>query len=485
MADREDAQRGFLITGQSFYLLPTADSGISQLPALFADLRAVTARRGRGPELSSLINEMEATQVEWVEKAARPEVDARRELDAYLESSASVAALIQAGTGKAVMDTIRVALTEFVEIEEGLALGHYESATAAESTTRRVAFALLGLALGAGILIAFHTRRAIAVPLASLVDAAKAVGTGDLGVVTAVQAEDEVGEVAEAFNTMVSNLSTAAGARVALESQLLQAQKLESIGHMAAGIEHELNTPIQYVGDNTRFLQESFGTLMPLLQECSTADAATIRAALEKADVEFLVEEIPRAFAQSLNGLDRVTHIVQSIKEFSHPGAVGMSDVDINHTLERTITVATNEWKYVAEMKTDFDPELPAVPCRADQISQVFLNLIINAVHAIRDVVGETPVTRGIITISTRRVGGQVEIRVQDTGTGIPEAIRGQIFDPFFTTKAVGQGTGQGLAITHGVIVGKHGGTIDCETEEGTGTTFVIRLPLERARRAA
>ena len=343
----------------------------------------------------------------------------------------------------------------------------------------------MAVAVVLGSIIAVVTSRAISRPIATLVEATEAVGTGDLGTQIQTDASDEIGDLTRAFNVMVARLADASTKRDQLESQLLQAQKLESIGHMAAGIEHEFNTPIQYVGDNTRFLQESFGTLMPLLQEGSTADAATIRAALEKADVEFLVEEIPRAFAQSLNGLDRVTHIVQSIKEFSHPGTVGMSDVDINHALESTITVTTNEWKYVAEMKTDLDPELPLVPCLADQVSQVFLNLIINAVHAIRDVVGETPVTRGTITISTRRAGGQVEIRVQDTGTGIPEAIRGQIFDPFFTTKAVGQGTGQGLAITHGVIVGKHGGTIDCETEEGTGTTFVIRLPLERAQRAA
>jgi len=153
--------------------------------------------------------------------------------------------------------------------------------------------------------------------------------------------------------------------------------------------------------------------------------------------------------------------------------------VDLNHAIENTITVAKNEWKYVAEMETDFDPALPPVPCLPGELNQVILNMIINAAHAIADVMGDGSKGKGTIRITTRRDGNWAEIRISDTGTGIPEAIRDRIFDPFFTTKEVGKGTGQGLAIARSMIVDKHGGTIDFETQEGKGTTFIIRLPLE------
>ncbi|MBW2127660.1 MAG: hypothetical protein JRH08_18935 [Deltaproteobacteria bacterium] len=153
--------------------------------------------------------------------------------------------------------------------------------------------------------------------------------------------------------------------------------------------------------------------------------------------------------------------------------------MDLNHAIENTITVAKNEWKYVAEMETDFDPALPPVPCLPGELNQVILNMIINAAHAIADVMGDGSKGKGTIRITTRRDGNWAEIRISDTGTGIPEAIRDRIFDPFFTTKEVGKGTGQGLAIARSMIVDKHGGTIDFETQEGKGTTFIIRLPLE------
>jgi signal transduction histidine kinase len=188
--------------------------------------------------------------------------------------------------------------------------------------------------------------------------------------------------------------------------------------------------------------------------------------------------EVPQAIQQSLQGIGRVTTIVRAMKEFSHPGSEEKSDTDLNRAIETTITVARNEWKYVAEVVTDFDPALPLVRCLPGEINQVILNLIVNAAHAIADVVENNGKSKGTITIRTRSQGDRVEIRVSDTGTGIPETIRAKIFDPFFTTKGVGKGTGQGLAIAHSVIVDKHGGTISCETEVGKGTTFVIRLPL-------
>ncbi len=286
--------------------------------------------------------------------------------------------------------------------------------------------------------------------------------------------------------------------RKILESQLIQSQKLESIGQLAAGIAHEINTPTQYVGDNTRFLQDAFNDLCKLinrytdmLKACKNGGVTDVLIreveAMEKeADVEYLTEEIPRAIQQSLEGVERVTKIVRAMKEFSHPGTNEKAYLDINKAIESTITVARNEWKYVAEMATSFDTSLPLVSCLPDEFNQVILNVIINAAHAISDVApprshaerGNENAGKGAITISTHRDGNWAEVRIQDTGTGIPEAIRSKIFDPFFTTKEVGKGTGQGLAIAHDIVVKKHDGTITFETEMGKGTTFIIRLPI-------
>jgi PAS domain S-box-containing protein len=278
--------------------------------------------------------------------------------------------------------------------------------------------------------------------------------------------------------------------RKILESQLSQAQKLESIGQLAAGIAHEINTPTQYVGDNIRFLQDSFTDLSDLLaayqQLLDEAKAgpvaeekiAEIEDAQAEIDVEFLLEEIPSAIGQSLEGIERVSGIVRAMKEFSHPGVDQKTAIDINKAIDSTITVARNEWKYVADLETDFDATLPPVPCLPGEFNQAILNMIINATHAIADVSGNGSRDKGVITVKTRRHGEWVEIRISDTGTGIPPAVRPRIFDPFFTTKEVGQGTGQGLSIAHSVIVDKHGGMINFETELGQGTTFTIQLPL-------
>jgi signal transduction histidine kinase len=279
--------------------------------------------------------------------------------------------------------------------------------------------------------------------------------------------------------------------RLRLERELTQAQKLESIGQLAAGIAHEINTPTQFIGDNVRFLQDSFGDVnmllgkyRTLLDSCRIGPVqpqvlTEIETLMEKADIEYLVEEIPKAIQQSLEGIERVAKIVRAMKEFAHPGTEGKTLVHLNKAIESTVTVARNEWKYVADMVTDFDPTLPDVPLLLGDFNQVVLNLIVNAAHAIADVVRLTPDTKGTITISTHRQGEWAEVRITDTGTGIPESVRGKVFDPFFTTKGVGKGTGQGLAISRSVIVEKHGGSITFDTVIGQGTTFIIRLPLQ------
>ncbi len=275
-----------------------------------------------------------------------------------------------------------------------------------------------------------------------------------------------------------------------MQAELAHAQKLESVGQLAAGIAHEINTPTQYVGDNMRFLKEAFSNISTvldsfekLLQAAKDGSmdeqlVAEVEAAIKQADIEYLREEIPQAIDQSLDGVERVAKIVRAMKEFSHPGDEEKSLVNLTEAIETTITVARNEWKYVAEMVTEFDPELPEVSCLPGELNQVFLNLIVNAAHAITDKLGDGATEKGTITVGTRRDGEWAEIFVRDTGTGIPEDVRARIFDPFFTTKEVGKGTGQGLAIARSVVVDKHGGTIECETEQGKGSTFIVRLPI-------
>jgi len=270
--------------------------------------------------------------------------------------------------------------------------------------------------------------------------------------------------------------------RKVLHQQLLQAQKLESIGQLAAGIAHEINTPTQYIGDNARFLKDAFTDLATVLRSyrerlAAFGQAGTPAAGAQDPDVEYLLKEIPTAIEQTLDGVGRVSTLVSAMKEFSHPGSKQKSEVDLNRAIQSTIVVARNEWKYVADMETTFDSGLKPVLCLPGEINQVMLNLIVNAAHAVSDITQHGEKGKGKIQISTRACDEFVEIRVRDTGTGIPPEAQGRIFDPFFTTKEVGKGTGQGLSIARSVIVDKHQGSIAFETEPGKGTTFIIRLP--------
>ena len=274
-----------------------------------------------------------------------------------------------------------------------------------------------------------------------------------------------------------------------LRAQLLQAQKLESVGQLAAGIAHEINTPTQYIGDNVRFLRDAFQDLRNLLVNYETLLLAAkgeglsretvqqVAAAVELADAPYLLEEIPKAIEQTLEGVTRVSTLVSAMKEFSHPDTKEKILLDLNHAIDSTITVARNEWKYVADLETDFDSSLPLVPCQPGEFNQVILNLIVNAAQAIADASRKGGPEKGRISVRTLHCPEWAEIRIHDTGSGIPEKIRTRIFDPFFTTKEIGKGTGQGLAIARSVVVDKHSGTIHFETEEGMGTTFIVRLP--------
>lgn len=280
--------------------------------------------------------------------------------------------------------------------------------------------------------------------------------------------------------------------RKVMESQLAHSQKMESIGQLAAGIAHEINTPTQYVGDNLRFLDEAFGDVFRLLDAyeallvsparegmSNTEQLRMIADLKSELDVEFLREEAPQSIAQALQGVAQVGRIVGAMKQFAHPGVSEKVPSDLNAAIESTVTVARNEWKYVADLDLDLDPDLPPVPCLLGDFNQVMLNMIINAAHAIQEKLGEGSVEKGRITISTRTEEGAAVIRIRDTGAGIPEHLQGRIFDLFFTTKGVGKGTGQGLAISYNVIHEKHGGAITCYSEVGVGTTFIIHLPIK------
>lgn len=277
---------------------------------------------------------------------------------------------------------------------------------------------------------------------------------------------------------------------LASEHELRQAQKLEAIGQLAAGIAHEINTPVQYIGDNVRFLDNSFrdmatvhekikhllqvmkqsGYLSDLVQELENIGEAV--------DLDFLMEEIPSTIAQTLEGVDRVSVILRAMREFSHPGSKEKTHIDINRAIESTITVCRNEWKYVAEVETSLAANLPLLLCLPGELNQVFLNLIINAAHAISDVTDNGNTGKGVINISTQSDNHWMEIHISDTGSGIPDSIQDRIFDPFFTTKKLGKGTGQGLAIARSIVVDKHQGVLRFTTEHGKGTTFIIQLPL-------
>ncbi len=307
--------------------------------------------------------------------------------------------------------------------------------------------------------------------------------------------EQLVEERTNELKQTLSALNTEHDQRVQMEQQLSEAQKLESIGQLAAGIAHEINTPAQYVGDNTRFIQGEFEGLLKVMDKyASQLDlnspkqsweerSKDIRATLDEVDYEFIREEIPAAISQSIEGIDRITHIVKAMKDFSHPGSSTKEPANLNNAIKSTATVCSNRWKYAADIEYDLDEAAPVVPCLLGELNQVVLNLIVNAADAIESHTPEGE--KGLICISTKTLESEFQIQVKDNGGGMPESVRNKIFDPFFTTKDVGKGTGQGLAISRDVIVTKHQGTLDCDTEEGVGTTFTIRLPLNDSFKAS
>ena len=278
-------------------------------------------------------------------------------------------------------------------------------------------------------------------------------------------------------------------ARQHAEVELRHAQKLEAVGRLAAGIAHEINTPVQFVGDNLQFLREANDDLFLLIEHYRSALERgpggpsqaelmeDVNQAEEKADLSYLVDNLPRSIAATQEGLERIATIVRSMKEFAHPSQKEMMAMDLNQGILTTLIIARSEYKHVAEVETDL-AELPRVTCFPGDLNQAVLNVIVNAAHAIGDVVAGTD-RKGLIRVHSELEGDVVHVAISDTGGGIPQEIQSLIFDPFFTTKEVGRGTGQGLAIARSIVVDKHGGTLTFETKVGQGTTFHLRVPVE------
>ena len=272
-----------------------------------------------------------------------------------------------------------------------------------------------------------------------------------------------------------------------LERQLLQSQKMEALGSLSSGIAHEINTPTQYVRDNIKFLQDAFlaydgfyKTVDHVKDSLQPEIRDEITEAITKQDIAFFSGEAPQALSQSLEGVGRISEIVGAIKGFSYPATEDIVYVDLNEALKNTIIVSRNQWKPFTQMKTEFDENLPLVPCIPGKLTQVILNLIVNATHAIEEKTkGVEDPENNFITLSTSATKKNVTIKVSDTGCGIPKENMTKIFNPFFTTKEVGKGTGQGLSISYDIVVKKHGGTLTVESEPGKGTTFIVELPME------
>lgn len=298
---------------------------------------------------------------------------------------------------------------------------------------------------------------------------------------------DEVEGVVRGFAVMVSDVTELKRT----QAEFLAAQRWAAVGTLAAGVAHEINSPIQSVSDNVHFLQSAARQLLaqmellqrlrdqvlegaPLPQLAGAAEDA--RKTEQTPRWSFLEKEIPKAFSACVDGLERVSGIVQSLKEFAQTSSTEQEPADLNRAIERTLALAVNEYKYVAELQTDLG-QLPPLVCHIGDIRQVILNLVVNAAHAIADVVRDTG-QKGVLLVRTCLDKDHVVITVSDTGAGIPEEIRSRVFEAFFTTKPLGKGTGQGLAIAWSIVTLRHGGSISFETTVGKGTTFQVRLPL-------
>ena len=329
-----------------------------------------------------------------------------------------------------------------------------------------------------GVVAGHVSGRALTAPLMALRDAVARFGAGDLDATIPPAPNDEIGDLVRAFESMARGTRENLAIIAQDQAELRQAQKLEAIGRLAAGVAHELNTPMQFIGDSLSFIDDVWPDVSAVLNGYRdaahetagmTADAADEQA--RRRDIAFVEEELPLAIARVREGIVRITTITRAMKDLSHPSVQETAPNDLNRLVLSTLAVARHEYKYVADVVTDLG-ELPPITCAAGELSQALLNLVVNAAHAIAD-----SGAHGTITVRTRRDRDEVVLSVSDTGGGISDEIRDKIFDPFFTTKGVGRGTGQGLAIVRSVAE-RHHGSVTFETATGKGTTFRLAIPV-------
>ncbi|SCA57354.1 putative Histidine kinase [Candidatus Terasakiella magnetica] len=299
--------------------------------------------------------------------------------------------------------------------------------------------------------------------------------------------KDEIAMVIHSFNQLMKRRQDLHQENKQLASNLLEAQKIEAIGHLAGGIAHEINTPIQYISSNIHFMnsaQKRYVSFLNSLKDQLSKDSDTqnteefnkwVEAKIEELDLDFISEEIDGCLTETTEGLTIISDIVRAMKEFNHSGQKDKSQVDINGCLKRALTISSNQWKHIARVEEQLHDGDCMVMGYYNEINQVILNLIINATHAIEDHKTER---KGVLKVTSALNEDHCLITISDNGTGIPKDVQDNIFLPFYTTKEVGRGTGQGLTLCYDMIVNKHKGKIYFETEEGKGTTFFIRLPL-------
>lgn len=274
------------------------------------------------------------------------------------------------------------------------------------------------------------------------------------------------------------------------QTQMVHSEKMAGLGQLAAGIAHEINNPVGFMTSNLNTLRDYCATFKELLGVCEkivdevreSPDKERFQTLLdeieqikEREDLDYILDDVDDVLAESLDGATRVRDIVVNLRNFARLDEADLKEADINEGIEQTLRVAWNELKYRCEVVKEFG-EVPVIPCYPGQLNQVFLNLLVNAAHAIKD-------DHGTIRIRTGVEGDEIVVRISDTGVGIAPENLNRLFDPFFTTKPVGEGTGLGLSIAHG-IVENHNGRITVESEVGVGTTFTIRIPAEGVRHA-
>jgi signal transduction histidine kinase len=403
------------------------------------------------------------------------------------------------GGGDALTCTYFVAFGLFALAGRYQRLGASDAVASRDESASRVSWMpYLGVASGFAVLVVSESNRRLfpdgclalaATALAGLVSARQLLAHREL-----IAAQRQLESAHELLARALKAERAAAAERERMELELRLSQKLEAVGQLAAGIAHEINTPIQFIGDTSRFLEEAFDDLTVVLDAYAEIGEAArsgpvpaelldrAQAAEEDADLEYLRERAPAAFIRISDGVSRVATIVGAMRTFAHP-STDKAAVDINESIQTTLIVAANEYKYVADVKTEFGP-VPAVVCSPGDLNQVLLNLIVNAAHAIADS-QESGDDRGVIAIRTHQQDEDVVISVADTGCGIPPEVAGRVFDPFFTTKEVGRGVGQGLAIARAIVVDRHAGVLSFAPQPGGGTTFTIRLPLAKASERA